>query len=179
MFSIVYSKGRQSLRLGDRVHFISHRGNIDGPNPDKENSIDYLNAAIAKGYEVEADIWYIDGKWMLGHDESTYLADELVYSFTAGASVWWHCKNLKALEQFGKDADIWRNYKPHYFWHQTDDFTLTSFGYIWTYPGQPLMERSICVMPETVMLKPEHFEKTKVAGICSDYINDYRKVLQS
>ena len=24
----------------------------------------------------------------------------------------------------------------NYFWHQTDDFTLTSHGYIWTYPGK-------------------------------------------
>jgi hypothetical protein len=34
------------------------------------------------------------------------------------------------------------------FWHQNDDFTLTSKNYIWTYPGQPYTASSVIVMPE-------------------------------
>ena len=32
---------------------IAHRGNLKGPNPDKENKPDYLEFAINKGYDVE------------------------------------------------------------------------------------------------------------------------------
>jgi hypothetical protein len=28
--------------------------------------------------------------------------------------------------------------KCHYFWHQEDDYTITSKGFIWVYPGKPL-----------------------------------------
>ena len=51
----------------------------------------------------------------------------------------------------------------HCFWHQEDDVTLTSEGYMWTYPGKELTTNSIAVLPE------EEIE-VEVAGICSDYI---------
>ena len=31
----------------------------------------------------------------------------------------------------------------HCFRHQEDDVTLTSRGYMWTYPGKPLTEKQI------------------------------------
>jgi hypothetical protein len=31
----------------------------------------------------------------------------------------------------------------HCFWHQKDDFTITSQGFIWTYPGKPVCKNSI------------------------------------
>ena len=34
---------------------ISHRGNINGPNIDKENKPSYISAAIDKGYDCEVD----------------------------------------------------------------------------------------------------------------------------
>jgi len=51
----------------------------------------------------------------------------------------------------------------HCFWHQEDDVTLTSKGYLWTYSGKELTENSIAVLPEK---KPD----VEVAGICSDYV---------
>ena len=36
---------------------IAHRGNIDGPNPELENSLQYIDKAIDSGYNVEVDIW--------------------------------------------------------------------------------------------------------------------------
>ena len=40
---------------------ISHRGNINGPDLEKENSIEQIFIAIGKGFDVEIDVWVIDG----------------------------------------------------------------------------------------------------------------------
>lgn len=56
----------------------------------------------------------------------------------------------------------------HCFWHQEDDYTLTSKGYIWTYPNRPICSRSIIVcktLEDTL-----NYSKTNVHGICSDYV---------
>ena len=38
---------------------ISHRGNLDGVNPDRENSPTYIKEAISSGFDVEIDVhWY-------------------------------------------------------------------------------------------------------------------------
>ena len=52
----------------------------------------------------------------------------------------------------------------HCFWHQEDDVTLTSRGYMWTYPGKKLFYNSICVMPQKPLLEKNYL------GICSDYV---------
>jgi hypothetical protein len=51
---------------------ISHRGNISGPNPERENHPDYILEALQAGYEVEIDVWFVDGKFKLGHDGPQY-----------------------------------------------------------------------------------------------------------
>ena len=53
--------------------FISHRGNITGPNKKSENNPEYINRAL-RFFNVEIDVWYTDGFW-LGHDEPQYKTD--------------------------------------------------------------------------------------------------------
>ena len=48
---------------------ISHRGNLSGPNPLRENTANYIDEAIKKGFDVEIDIWENEGDFFLGHDE--------------------------------------------------------------------------------------------------------------
>ena len=50
--------------------FISHRGNLSGPQPDNENKVSYIQAAIDKGFSVEVDVIDFDGHdtFTLGHD---------------------------------------------------------------------------------------------------------------
>jgi hypothetical protein len=55
----------------------------------------------------------------------------------------------------------------NYFWHDQDPHTLTSSGYIWSFPGQPLSELSIAVMPADIF----HIT-TPVYGICCDYVDN-------
>ena len=141
---------------------ISHRGNLTGPNLSRENSPDYIQEALKADYNVEIDVWYKDKTWYLGHDEPQY---EVERSFFYNRFLWCHAKNIDALKELSSLGI-------HCFWHQ-DDVTLTSMGYLWTYPGQPLTTKSICVMPERAPYNKE--EITVAAGICSDNIQDYRR----
>jgi hypothetical protein len=156
--------------------YIAHRGNINGPNPDKENHPDYVTTALKNGYHVEVDAWLIDNQVYLGHDAPTYEAtDYFQYQgtwydynghFRDSPSLWVHCKNFEALS-----GDAWY-FHGNYFTHDKDDFTLTSQGYIWTYPRLlPLSCRSIAVMPERVL----GWDLSKAYGICSDYVEEYKK----
>ena len=143
---------------------ISHRGNIDGRNPIYENSDKYCQTAIDKGFNVEIDVWYTD-TWWTGHDRPGYRVD---IDFLKKKEVWCHAKNIEALNKMLSYPQI------HCFWHQEDDVTLTSRNFIWTYPGKPLTESSIVVLPElnskTTILPPNIF------GVCSDYILNYVEV---
>ena len=125
-----------------------------------ENHPDYINQAIKKGFDVEVDVWYENKQWVLGHDAPQY---EINLNFLYNKSLWCHAKNIQALEKMSMD-------NIHCFWHQSDDVTLTSLQYLWTFPGRKLTTRSICVMPENV--SETNFEKC--AGICSDYIENYQ-----
>lgn len=150
------------------MKLISHRGNINGPNPLEENSPDYIERAINLGYDVEVDIRYepnVDGLY-LGHDDCQYVINWLWLSKYKD-KLWIHCKNIEALYEFSFESSGY-----HYFWHQEDDYTLTSKNYIWTYPGKKVTQNSVIVMPEW-NIKNDNFEKIKEIncfGICSDYI---------
>lgn len=139
---------------------ISHRGNISGPNPEKENSPCYILDALKK-YEVEIDVWFINSVFYLGHNAPVY---PISSSFLRHPKLWCHAKNIEALVEMLKDEAI------HCFWHQTDDVVLTSRKYIWAYPGKRMSkERGIAVCPERV----EGWDIDKAVGVCSDYIFKY------
>ena len=139
---------------------ISHRGNLNGPNPSTENSIPAINIALYHGFDVEIDIWYKNNNWYLGHDKPKYLIDE---SFLQNKKLWCHAKNLDALNLMLK------NNKIHCFWHQNDDFTLTSKSYIWTYPTKEIKDNSIIVLRSKKDKVPK-----KCFGVCTDFPLTYK-----
>jgi hypothetical protein len=49
---------------------ISHRGNLYGPDKENENKPDQIQKVLNLGYYVEIDVWFIDEKLYLGHDNS-------------------------------------------------------------------------------------------------------------
>lgn len=152
------------------MRLIAHRGNIDGPNPIKENSIDYIEEAIAKGFDVEVDLRHEDYYFYLGHDEPQYYVS-MSWLVKYKDVLWIHCKNREALEKVSSSPIEF-----NYFWHETDSYTLTSKNYIWTYPGKTYTSNSIIVMPETI---PE-FDFSKLIvyncfGVCTDYPNKLKK----
>ena len=115
----------------------------------------------------EIQIWKINNELYLGHDQPTY---NILFSFLQryNKKLWIHCKNTEALVRLS-DTRL------HYFWHQTDCYTLTSKAVPWVYPGKPLFENAVCVMPEETMDLSET-KHLKVYGICSDYIQEILKI---
>lgn len=142
---------------------ISHRGNIQGKNPEKENLPEYIDTAILSGYDVEIDFRVIEGVLFLGHDEPQYEIDEKWLNQRI-KNLWIHCKNLEAIEWFNFSDDF------NYFWHENDTLTLTSKRYIWAYPGKQPIINSIAVMPEIYTDNLDF-----CLGVCSDYISNYAR----
>ena len=49
--------------------FIAHRGNITEKNKLLENLPEYISEALKKGFNVEIDVWSINNKFFLGHND--------------------------------------------------------------------------------------------------------------
>jgi len=146
------------------MKLISHRGNISGPNPERENQPEYIFEALQAGYDVEVDVWFENGKFMLGHDEPQY---EFPFELLDKnyPNLWIHCKNMDALSTLNmldQNGD-----KVNYFMHENDLGVLTSKGYIWS---TNLFDKGILVMPEVFNKEPNE----KTLGVCSDYIEKYK-----
>lgn len=146
------------------MRIISHRGNLNGRIPSRENSPSYIDEAISHGYEVEVDVWYLDGRFYLGHDEPQYEISEEWLS--SRPSLWCHAKNFDALNQMMTRSI-------HCFWHETDRITITSKGLIWCYPNT-YNRNGI-----TVDLNPEATKiPTDCMGVCTDIPEEW-KLLQT
>lgn len=145
---------------------IAHRGLIDGPDVNLENRPEQIEFVLSKGFHCEIDVWYKKEGWFLGHDRPDYKVNE---RFIGQQGLWLHCKNLDALLELST-----RDIHYEYFWHQEDDFTLTSGNYIWTYPGKQLTRNSIAVQPEA---RPDWWDWTKscknIAGVCTKYVREF------
>jgi glycerophosphoryl diester phosphodiesterase len=137
------------------MKIISHRANVNGPNKSTENSIQAINVALDHGFDVEIDVWYKNNKWYLGHDKPQYPVNG---SFLQNKKFWCHAKNLDAFNL------MLENKKINCFWHQNDDFTLTSRGYIWTYPDKETKDNSVIVLINQRSKIPK-----KCFGICTDF----------
>jgi hypothetical protein len=139
--------------------YISHRGNLEGKSEKDENNPDYILNAVDKGFDVEIDVWFKNDNFYLGHDDPIFKVDK---EFLGRDQFWCHAKNHEALYEMSK-------INCHYFWHQEDDYTLTSKGVLWVYPGKKLTKNSICVLPEL-----SNYKIFDCLGICSDFIKRYK-----
>jgi|TARA_B100000900_G_scaffold406739_1_gene418225 hypothetical protein len=140
---------------------ISHRGNINGRNPEMENNPEYIQQALDLGYDVEVDVWgWEDGRLSLGHDFPQYDID---YEFLRQDGIWCHAKDIVGFYLLSKDKDI------HCFSHTRDIVALTTKGYFWSTWRQKMTNKTICVMP------PRNKKLSNyIAGVCSDYIEEYK-----
>jgi hypothetical protein len=146
------------------ILLISHRGNIFGPNPEKENDPSYILEALKAGYNVEIDVWYQNNQWWLGHDAPQY---QTTLDFLLLPNLWCHAKNIKTISKIVDDDLI-----EHFFFHQNDDVTLTSQNYIWTFPEKSIYsKKSIIVVKE----KNTKIDFDSIGGICSDYVGYYNE----
>lgn len=140
---------------------ISHRGNTTGPIVSKENEPSYILETINKGFDCEVDVWIVDKKLILGHDKPEYKIS-INFLNDINSYLWIHCKNFEALQYFNCHNQF------NYFWHEKDKFTLTSRGFIWTYPENQVSSKSIIVDNNN------KFSDYSCYGVCSDYIEMYK-----
>ena len=134
---------------------IAHRGNTEGRKKDLENRPEYILQAIEEGFDAEVDVWLYDGL-DLGHDKPMYSID-IDFLLSYNERLWIHCKNLEALFYLTEFPEL------NCFWHQIDDFTLTSKKFIWTYPDKPVTSASVLVVENA-----SEYEGPECFGICSD-----------
>jgi len=147
------------------MKLIAHKGNVNGPNTSTENTPQQIDWCIENGYDVEIDVRYNveKDKFYLGHDESKY---EINWWWLAGRleHLWIHCKDLTTLHEFTSNTSGY-----NYFWHQGDDYTLTSQGQIWASSGKPYKDDTVIVIEN-----PEDVKEYDCYGICSDYVGKIR-----
>jgi hypothetical protein len=141
------------------MRFIAHRGNWQGSNPDYENKIEYLQAALDKQFDVECDLIGYRGKLYFGHDEPNEIVNR---EFISNSSVFCHAKNLEALLLLADMPEI------TYFWHQDDTVTLTSQGHMWCLPGvHPTHKQAIWLDLGNIPLPENTYG---IYGICGDKV---------
>ena len=139
---------------------ISHRGNVNGSNKKRENRISSIVECLNLGFDVEIDVFLINQKLYLGHDEPQ---EEILPNFLDEhkKNLWIHCKNFDSL-------NFMTNTNLNYFWHENDKFTLTSYKFVWTYPNNIVSNNSVIVCSS---IKETNFYKNSNSyGICTDWI---------
>ena len=141
---------------------ISHRGNLEGVNPEKENSLSYIAHAIHKGYEVEIDLRSKGGKLFLGHDTPDHPVTpewlEIYRNY-----LWIHVKDFESLKWLTSQEVEFK-----YFCHESDKYCLTSNGYIWSHDLENEMTDH-CIVPLLDADSVDTFSQDGFYAVCTDF----------
>ena len=137
------------------MKIISHRGNVRGPIPDKENRPSYIDCAIGNGYDVEIDVRLIDGQLWLGHDEPQYKVEHS-WLQPRKEYLWIHCKDLAAAQECC-------DYQS--FCHTSDPYTYTTTGKVWLHDLSMKVNDAIIPLIDDPIIYLPH----KPYAICTDY----------
>jgi len=145
---------------------ISHRGNTNGRFDSHENEPTYIDLAISRGYEVEIDVWFIDGILYLGHDTPQY-GINLNFLVERKDKLWIHTKNFDALS-------ILIETNLRIFYHEKENHTIiNNTKNIWSHKLTEANNNSIIpLLGKDDALKSIDFKH--VFGICSDYVESIK-----
>lgn len=166
------------------MRIISHRGNLHGPNREKENTENYLLEALNSGFDLEFDVWYLSSKFWLGHDEPQipFSFDSIIQwsSRYTNQHLYVHCKNTSALENILNHEK--KNIIP--FFHDVDRCILLRDNTIWVHPNAVTAienrNRSIAVVSTCRNVEYDvscNTDYLNFYGICTDYPVDVRNSL--
>ena len=147
------------------MKIISHRGNINGPVPEKENRPSYIDSAIQLGYDVEIDLRIIDGDFWLGHDKPQYKI-ELTWMRLRKDNLWFHCKDINSALML---AELDRDFK--YFCHSSEPYVCTSHKYLWIHDLTGAINNK-CIIPLLSKEDIINYKNNKPYAICTDFVND-------
>jgi len=154
------------------MKIISHRGNINGPVPEKENRPSYIDASIGLGYDVEVDLRFIDGEFWLGHDEPQYKINES-WMEPRKEKIWYHCKDIESSLELIK---INKGYK--FFCHTKDDYVITSIGKLWVHDLLNKINED-CIIPLLGLSDIDNYKNNKPYAVCTDYVYECKTLLNS
>lgn len=144
------------------MKIVSHRGNLDGENPKLENHPDQIDLAIRNNFLVEVDLRIVNDRFFLGHDTSDYLIDKQWLLYRKQYLII-HSKDLLTSNHL-----VRLNKELNWFYHTDEDIVLSSWGWIWCYPGIYLSEGITVLIGDQVKLP------SKVLGVCTDYPIKFR-----
>ncbi len=137
--------------------YIAHRAQISGLSSEA-NHPGWIDKVLSANIHCEVDCWYSDKHLYLGHDKPTYRVN-IKWLLERAPMLWVHAKSLETLEflyQYHNDIN--------YFWHENDEFTLTSWAFIWTRSNGLFGPKSVVVMDG-----PSN-ERLNCYGVCTDWV---------
>jgi hypothetical protein len=135
---------------------ISHLGNINGRQPEKENTLPYIQQALKEGWHVCVDVVFRNGGFLLPHENGQHVAPPALLS---KQRVW--CRAFDP-----ETIDALCNINTHCFLVSRDFISLTSSQFLWTLPPHALTDRSIAVYPE--LADADWLANFEPAGLCSN-----------
>ena len=140
---------------------ISHRGNLNGLNPERENTKEYVQEAINRGYQVEIDIRAKNDLLFFGHDTPDREVDQS-WLCERREFLWIHCKDFDSLSML-IDSNL------RTFFHEKESYSIISNKLIWAHDLSKFNSR--CIIPLLSEEQVVSWRQQPVFGICSDFIN--------
>ena len=144
---------------------ISHRGNLNGPNGESENTFESILNAINLGFDVETDVWCERNVLYIGHDydKKKFFKNTLDFLLEHSDKLWVHCKNIESLIYLLEFKEL------NVFGHDNDSYVLTSKHNIFCKPGYyPVNQNMVIVMPEMSPIY-DLSDFNNCYGVCTDY----------
>lgn len=170
----VVSKGGRVYGKVPLQQFIAHRGNVVGKFIPDENKPEKIVELNRKGIPCEIDVWFIGGKFWLGHDApETEIPFEWLMEHLPLRLI--HCKNHEALDKLHRECGR-LGYEVNLFYHTTEHYAMTSRRHIIVHPDQPCLPDSIEMMPE---MSKQRDMKNRSNVVCSDSRSNLRPFLQT
>jgi len=160
------------------MKLISHRGNLSGRIPKRENHPDFIQEAIDAGFDVEIDLRMEQNRLFLGHDLPQYEVTS-DWLFMRSPRLWIHAKDFESLCFLNAERLSFYNY----FAHTSDPYCLVRCGrvnppsLIWLHDLTVKAPMTQCVIPLLDLSSVNSFfcRSNAVYGICSDYVTECKK----
>ena len=145
------------------MKIISHRGNLRGRIPNRENTPSYIDSAIGCGFDVEIDVRFIEGQFMLGHDSAQIIVNNEWLNRRKN-KLWIHCKDIMSAVKIRELDESFR-----IFCHSNDPFVLVSTGHIWVHDLSLEFDKH-AIIPLLDQKELDLYDHREVYAFCTDYV---------
>jgi len=147
------------------MKIISHRGNLNGIDEQRENNPIFIDECIQFGFDVEIDLRVKNKTLYLGHDYAQYPIS-IEWLLERKQNLWIHIKEYEALKsilKFKKELN--------FFCHESDKYTLLSNGLVWCHDLENIMDEN-CIIPLLSIEQIRNYDQKDFFGVCTDYVYD-------